>query len=106
MMLFWDRAMTITQVGVLAVGLEPAKNKEDLVARLVSIPELGISRGSLFAERIQIYFQVDDLVAKGLMKKNLDGSLETSDLGFMSLEKHHRVSREILDFVAKAGHTL
>lgn len=106
MMLFFDRALTITQVAVLAVSLEPAKSKEELVARLVDIPELGVTRGSLFAERIQIYFQVDDLVAKGLMKRNQDGSLEISDLGFMGLEKHHRVSREIQDFAAKAGHTL
>lgn len=106
MMLFFDRILSVAQICLLAVGLEPAKSKEDLVARLVDLPELGVSRGTLFAERIQLFYSVDDLMSKGLMKRNGDGTLETSDLGFMTLEKHHQVSKEIRDFAGKAGHTL
>jgi hypothetical protein len=106
MMMYWDRSLTLTQIGLLAVGLEPAKNKEELVARLAEVPEIGVTRGTLFAERIQLFYQVDDLTTKGLMKKNQDGTVETTELGFMSLEKHHQASKEIRDFVAKAGHTL
>jgi len=95
-MQFWERTLTLVQIGILAVGLEPQKSKEELLKALeTQLPDMGITSTSLYQERAILFYACDDLAAKGLLRRDAMAGYQTSPTGQMALRRFRGLQESV-----------